>query len=703
MEVDEDDDVVLLLDDEDEEAEAETKNKTTAEKTAEREDAKIEGLTEGTTDEMKSKESREASETTTTELKSNASEADKTKSELQSDNSDNACDKFETDKSAALLKDDETKSKSSDAVDETNSNCSSSSNLLQETQTIEKPDTGSPGEEDADAADEADNDDDGDDAESSSAIELVEDDSCAAGEEKESVPPAKRIRLSVDADESMKAEQTEESRSSHKSGDSAKNEQEVFEVVKIGEDSNDADNTEKGLGVQATIAVKRSHESLEENSADVSKDDALVEVVNKKSKMEEPATTEALQKSEDVKVTESCVVVVPEKAVADISDSKLKQLDEKFEVSKGLPQLRAVGTDIPIPLYPAPKFNTSDSPSLSLDFLKRFRKNFDNLTKPDLEELVLQKVVEAIIHKSEFAEMRDLIDKQEKQITAHRAKIAEISKQFRDLEMVHNRVLKDIETKNSQFIMPVKITRAVGLQVYVPSKRGSDASSVSNLSGSHLPVTTSPQRSQMPPPSSPPRQPNSTPETRTGNSALASAAVAAAMNARRGCVQKVTPQRPVNTDNNMPTTTGVSTYRIGGSTGILQTSLTQGSQTSTAAAPHQQQQQQQQLGMPRVLNKGVASAQQRPGRFLPTEQQRAQQLQQQYARQQAQNASMLWRANTPAAQARDYWAKALAIDQRLQFEQQQQQNDLSKHNATDSYLTKDTPVKMESASDLTDF
>uniref|UniRef100_A0A0K8W145 Activating transcription factor 7-interacting protein 1 n=1 Tax=Bactrocera latifrons TaxID=174628 RepID=A0A0K8W145_BACLA len=548
--------------------------------------------------------------------------ADKTA--LQSDNSDNACDKFESEKSAPTpQRDDETKSKSSEAVDDTNSNCSSSSNLLQETQTIEKAGTaGSTGDDDGDAADEPENEEDADDAESSGAIELVEDDSPAAGEEKATEPLNKRSRLSLETDESLKAD--EESRSSNKSTDSAPK-LDPFEVIKITEDSNDGENSEKSLGVPTTIATKRTHDELEQKSADESTSDGTEEVANKKTKIDESVTIEEAMK------TETMNMVTDEKLETESKVAKTGLADEKIDFGKVLPQLRAIASDIPIPLYPAPKLLNSDASRLSLDFFKRFRKNFDKLTKTDLEELVLQKVVEAIVHKSEFSEMRETIDKQEKQITAHRAKIAEISKQFRDLEMVHNRVLKDIETKNSQFIMPVKITRAVGLQVYVPNKRGSDVVPPST----HTHVSTSPQRGQMPPPSSPPRQPSSTPETRSVNSALASAAVAASMNARRGCVQKVTPQRPV--DNGMSPTPRPPSYRI--NPGVLQTALTQGSQT-TAPAAAAASSSQQAVGMPRVLNKGVASGQQRLVRFPTNEQVRAQHLQQQQqyaARQQAQN------------------------------------------------------------------
>ncbi|XP_011208387.2 activating transcription factor 7-interacting protein 1 [Bactrocera dorsalis] len=623
MVVDDDDDVVLLLDDDDETSLTGAKSTDTTEKPIASETDKNESATA----ETKSKLTKDSGKTTI-EQKTENSESVADKTALQSDNSDNACDKFESEKSAPTpQRDDETKSKSSEAVDETNSNCSSSSNLLQETQTIDKVGTaGSTGDDDGDAADEPENEEDADDAESSGAIELVEDDSRTAGEEKATEPPNKRSRLSLETDESLKAD--EESRSSNKSTDSAPK-LDPFEVIKIGEDSNDGENSEKSLGVPTTVATKRTHDELEQKSTDESTSEATEEVANKKTKIDETVTIEEAIKTETMNVTKSGVAT-DEKLATESKVAKTDLADEKIDFGKVLPQLRAIASDIPIPLYPAPKLSNGDAPRLSLDFFKRFRKNFDKLTKTDLEELVLQKVVEAIVHKSEFAEMRETIDKQEKQITAHRAKIAEISKQFRDLEMVHNRVLKDIETKNSQFIMPVKITRAVGLQVYVPNKRGTDV--VPPSTQTH--VSTSPQRGQMPPPSSPPRQPSIAPETR---STLTTAAVAASMNARRGCVQKVTPQRPV--DNGTSPTPRPPSYRI--NPGVLQTALTQGSQTTAPAAAAAASSSQQAAGLPRVLNKGVASGQQRLVRFPTNEQVRAQHLQQQQqqyaARQMAQN------------------------------------------------------------------
>lgn len=102
---------------------------------------------------------------------------------------------------------------------------------------------------------------------------------------------------------------------------------------------------------------------------------------------------------------------------------------------------------------------------LSIDFLKSFKKTFELMNRQDLEEFVLQKVVEAIVNKSEASELRRKNEANEKSIANQRQRINDLAKQFRDLEMVHNRLVKDLETKSSGLVTPVKITRAVGLQV----------------------------------------------------------------------------------------------------------------------------------------------------------------------------------------------------------------------------------------------
>lgn len=116
---------------------------------------------------------------------------------------------------------------------------------------------------------------------------------------------------------------------------------------------------------------------------------------------------------------------------------------------------------------PRPKNGAS---RICLGFLKKFKKGITEMSRKDLEEFVTAKIVETISHKMECSELRRLAETQEKTIGSLRCKLQELSKQFRDLDMVHKRVMTELEEKNNNPISPVKITRAVGLQVCIQSK-----------------------------------------------------------------------------------------------------------------------------------------------------------------------------------------------------------------------------------------
>ncbi|KAH8274603.1 hypothetical protein KR026_002164, partial [Drosophila bipectinata] len=224
-------------------------------------------------------------------------------------------------------------------------------------------------------------------------------------------------------------------------------------------------------------------------------------------------------------------------------------------------------TELELDLKPEPEIKTDVKP-FKMEFVKNFRKSFDRMTRNDLEELVLQKVVEAMLVKSEFADAIAQMEKYETTLAAYRRKMAEVSKQFLDLDTVHKRVLKDLESKNSHFTAPVRITRAVGLQVGIPFKAmkpsvaAPDQPSTSSAgSGMLAPpsstppkASTSPMRSPMrprPPVPSPntspqhnqPEQPQQRATTSIGQPPPASPPNAV-LPVRRGCMQKVTPQRP---------------------------------------------------------------------------------------------------------------------------------------------------------------
>ncbi|SPP74150.1 activating transcription factor 7-interacting protein 1-like [Drosophila guanche] len=230
--------------------------------------------------------------------------------------------------------------------------------------------------------------------------------------------------------------------------------------------------------------------------------------------------------------------------------------------------------ELKLHLKPEPELKADVKP-LRLEFLKSFRKSFDHMTRNDLEELVLQKVVEGMMVKSEFADIRSQLDKYEKTLAIYRRRIAEVSKQFFDLDTVHKRVLKDLETKNAHFTAPVRITRAVGLQVGIPFKvmkpnAAPSGGDQTHAAGSMFAAPCTPSKASTSPLRSPlqsmrgaasgassnaqqqqhqkqnQQQPLPAPRSSASyNQSPAATATAPAPPVRRGCLQKVTPQRPV--------------------------------------------------------------------------------------------------------------------------------------------------------------
>lgn len=105
---------------------------------------------------------------------------------------------------------------------------------------------------------------------------------------------------------------------------------------------------------------------------------------------------------------------------------------------------------------------------IKLNFMRKFSTSVGKLSRSDLEELLLEKITEAIVFRTESAELRTKCEKQDEIIDNLKQRIQSITKQYNDLDMIHKRIMKDLKEKPDQPITPVKITRAVGLQVYQP-------------------------------------------------------------------------------------------------------------------------------------------------------------------------------------------------------------------------------------------
>ncbi|CAO1313823.1 unnamed protein product [Diamesa tonsa] len=162
-----------------------------------------------------------------------------------------------------------------------------------------------------------------------------------------------------------------------------------------------------------------------------------------------------------------------------------------------------------------------------LPFLQNYSKACGKLTFEQLEQLVVEKVAELIVYRSDNSALRATQDKQEKVIESLQRRLNHLAKQYTDMEMIHSRVLKDLETRNEGIVTPVKITRAVGLQVYQPQIRRATPT---------VPLASASKGTQKRPAEE--EIPSSTVESPPSNT----------NGVKRKTIHKITPMRPPLTD-----------------------------------------------------------------------------------------------------------------------------------------------------------
>lgn len=161
-------------------------------------------------------------------------------------------------------------------------------------------------------------------------------------------------------------------------------------------------------------------------------------------------------------------ILTPEEpAKQEENEPRKTSIDEKPEEKEDLK------SEQKIDLIPKPE--ECPRRKMHLEFAKKFKKGFTQMSRKNLEEFVLGKIIEALVHKSEYSELKKKSEAQEQAIQLSRTKLQELNKQYRDLEMVYARLKKDVETRNQNIVGPIKITRAVGLQVCLQKPNNKEA------------------------------------------------------------------------------------------------------------------------------------------------------------------------------------------------------------------------------------
>lgn len=127
-----------------------------------------------------------------------------------------------------------------------------------------------------------------------------------------------------------------------------------------------------------------------------------------------------------------------------------------------------------------------------IKFMRKFSSAVGVLTRSELEELLIQKITESLMFCSENTELRARLEKQEKNCESFKKQLENLTKQYNDLDMIHTRVTRDLQDRPESAITPVKITRAVGLQVFSPVPRNKPNPVQVNFQTNHHQTTIKP-------------------------------------------------------------------------------------------------------------------------------------------------------------------------------------------------------------------
>lgn len=164
-----------------------------------------------------------------------------------------------------------------------------------------------------------------------------------------------------------------------------------------------------------------------------------------------------------------------------LSEGLISELDETIiENAKCLK--RSLEEDDSITGTKKPKINgiVEDLPKkrdyVALDFFRDFmsKKDVKSMTRLELEELCLQKMCEVVNQTSKIGDLQRTLKQQEQITEGLRLKYSGLKKQISDLTIVQTKIMQEMKSKlpeglkdgvTVRDLMPVKITRSVGLQV----------------------------------------------------------------------------------------------------------------------------------------------------------------------------------------------------------------------------------------------
>ncbi|CAH0398883.1 unnamed protein product [Chilo suppressalis] len=218
--------------------------------------------------------------------------------------------------------------------------------------------------------------------------------------------------------------------------------------------------------------------STEKQTINIEDDDDIMlidEDISRKDKPEEP-TPQTIDKLPEEKKEDGTVNL--ENSTENIESNKLVD-SETAEVQKDiiLSEKDILKTNVESKEEDKLKEKVTEKPVIEKpllpeNFLKSHKKSLADMTRDDLEEFCILKIVESIVDRSNLSDIKSKLKEMAQSIEEYKKKSMMLTKQNRDLQVVLKSVQEEQKKNAGSAITPLKITRSVGMQVLMTEKAG---------------------------------------------------------------------------------------------------------------------------------------------------------------------------------------------------------------------------------------
>ncbi|XP_038223355.1 uncharacterized protein PF11_0213 [Zerene cesonia] len=113
---------------------------------------------------------------------------------------------------------------------------------------------------------------------------------------------------------------------------------------------------------------------------------------------------------------------------------------------------------------------SSPKPLLPTNFVSTCKKNLAEMTRSDLEEFCILKIVESVVDRGNLGEIKSQLKKMSQNIEEYKNKTKMLTKQNHALQVVLKSVQEELKKNTNAPIIPLKISRSVGIQVLMSEK-----------------------------------------------------------------------------------------------------------------------------------------------------------------------------------------------------------------------------------------